>query len=297
MSRSQPKLCPDATWNANGTTLVGNSTVGINPQTLFVDSNNTVYVSNYENGTVYMWSEGGTSPTVAIVTNYTRSNALFVSTVKDIYINTGSSCCKVDVWRENANSSFASLSIVTHCYGLFMVTNDSLYCSMRDSHQVINRSINSNNYQLTGVAGTGCAGHLPNMLQSPHGIFVTINFDLYVADTGNQRVQLFRAGQLNGITMAGIQTSGTVQLYNPMAVILDVDEYLFILDSGNHRIVGSGPNGFRCLIGCARIPGSAPDQLSGPLGMAFDRYGNIWVTDTGNGRIQKFDLSSNTCSK
>ena len=242
-----------------------------------------------------MWLEGSTSPTVAIVTNYTQSNALFVSTVKDIYINTGTKCCKVDVWRENANSSFASLSIVTQCYGLFMVTNNSLYCSMRDSHQVINRSINSNDYQITAVAGTGCPGYLPNMLLGPHGIFVTVSFDLYVADTSNHRIQLFRAGQLNGITMAGREALGTEQLYNPTVVLLDADEYIFILDSKNHRIVGSGPSGFRCLIGCARVPGSAPDQLSTPLGMAFDRYGNIWVADTGNSRIQKFDLSSNTC--
>ena len=210
MSLSQPKLCSNATWKSNGTTLAGNNTIGLNPQTLFVDSNNTVFVSNHENGTVQMWLEGSTSPIVAIVTNYTQSNALFVSTTKDIYIGTGTQCCKVDVWRAYANSSFSTLSIVTHCFGLFMDTNDSLYCSMRDSHQVIKRSINSNDYQLTSVAGTGCAGYLPNMLQNPHGIFITVNFDLYVADTNNERIQLFRAGQLNGTTMAGIETSQTL---------------------------------------------------------------------------------------
>ena len=244
-----------------------------------------------------MWLEGSTSPIVAIVTNFNESNALFVSITKDIYIESGTQCCGFDVWRQNANSSFVSVSVGEHCYGLFMPTNDSLYCSLRDSNRVFKILIINNDYQLTTVAGTGCAGYLQNMLQNPHGIFVTVNFDLYVADTSNQRIQLFRAGQLNGTTMAGIHASGTVQLYHPTAVLLDADEYLFILDSDNHRIVGSGPDGFRCVIGCARVPGSAPDQLSSPMSMAFDRHGNIWVADTGNGRIQKFDLSSNTCSK
>ena len=244
-----------------------------------------------------MWLEGSTSPTVAIVTNYTQSNALFVSTTKDIYIESGTQCCGFDVWRQNANSSFISVSVGEHCYGLFMPTNDSLYCSLRDSNRVFKILIINNDYQVTTVAGTGCAGYLPNMLHYQHGVFVTGNFDLYVADTNNHRIQLFRAGQLNGITMAGIQTSGTAQLYNPTAVLLDADEYLFILDSNNHRIVGSGPDGFRCVIGCGNAGGSASYQLSAPLSMAFDRHGNIWVADTGNGRIQKFDLSANTCGK
>ena len=244
-----------------------------------------------------MWLEGSTSPTVVFVTTYNESNALFVSTTKDIYIDSGTQCCGFDVWRENANSSFISVSVGEHCYSLFMPANDSLYCSLRDSSRVFKILIIDNGYDMTTVAGTGCAGYLPNTLYNQHGIFVTANFDLYVADTRNHRIQLFRSGQLNGTTMAGIQTSGTAQLYNPTAVILDADEYLFILDSNNNRILGSGPDGFRCLIGCARVQGSAPDQLSAPQSMAFDRHGNIWVADTGNGRIQKFDLSSNTCSK
>ena len=35
------------------------------------------------------------------------------------------------------------------------------------------------------------------------GIFVDINLDLYVADYYNHRIQLFRLGELNGITVAG----------------------------------------------------------------------------------------------
>ena len=147
------------------------------------------------------------------------------------------------------------------------------------------------------VAGTGCAGFQPHLLFHQRGIFVTNNSELYVADTNNHRVQLFRAGQLNGTTIAGREALGTVQLRNPTAVMLDGDGYLFILDSGHYRVVGSGPYGFRCVMGCSNQTGSASDQLSNPQSMAFDSYGNIYVTDTNNNRVQKFLLSSSTCSK
>ena len=37
----------------------------------------------------------------------------------------------------------------------------------------------------------------------PRGIFVDTNLDLYVADRYNHRVQLFRSGQLDAVTVAG----------------------------------------------------------------------------------------------
>ena len=66
--------------------------------------------------------------------------------------------------------------------GLFIDINDYLYCSMRDLHQVVTKPLNSISNQLTIIAGTGCSGSISNMLNGPHGIFVDINLDLYVAD-------------------------------------------------------------------------------------------------------------------
>ena len=133
------------------------------------------------------------------------------------------------------------------------------------------------------------------MLYYPYGIFVDIDFDLYVADSYNHRIQLFQSGQSNGTTVAGIVVPGTITLYYPKSVVLDGDGYLFIVDSNNNRIVGSGPTGFRCVAGCSGTSGSASDQLSYPRTMAFDSYGNIFVIDTSNRRIQKFALADDSC--
>ena len=251
---------------------------------------------NYENGSVQIWIEGSTMPTRSIATNYVYSAALVVSIAKDIYIDSGRPNYNVDMWRESANSSFSSLSIGDHCYALFL-TKNSLYCSIQYAHRVVKRSLNSSDTQVTTVAGTGCAGYQPHMLHYQRGIFVTNDSSLYVADTNNHRVQLFRAGQLNGTTMAGREALGTVQLLNPTAVMMDGDGYLFILDCYHYRVVGSGPYGFRCVVGCTGGKGSSLSQLSASMSMAFDSYGNIFVVDTDNNRVQKFLLSSDTCSE
>ena len=294
---NQPKLCPNATWDPAAVTLADNNTVGKEPQTIFVDTKSTVYTANFENGTIQIWTEGSTIPTGIISTNYSQTRALFVSMTGDIYVDPGTLNNRVDVWRQNFSSSLSTLAIDDRCHSLFIDTNQSLYCSKQFTHQVIKRSLNSSDTQLTTVAGTGCAGSLPHLLFYQRGIFVSISFDLYVADSKNNRVQLFPAGQLNGTTVAGREAPGTVQLSGPGAVMLDGDGYLFILDSGNVRIVGSGPYGFRCVIGCTSGWGSASNQLSNSRSMAFDSHGNIFVTDTENNRVQKFFLASNTCSK
>jgi sugar lactone lactonase YvrE len=184
------------------------------------------------------------------------------------------------------------------CFGLFVSINNVLYCSMGSRHQVITKSLNDNSNVLTMVAGLGCYGSTSNMLWNPRGIFVDTNFDLYVADYNNHRIQLFRSGQLTGITAAGNGSPNiTITLYYPTGIILDADKNLFIADSGNHRIVGSGPAGFQCIIGCTGTYGSASNQLYYPWSLSFDSYGNIFVTDSDNNRVQKFMLLNYSLGK
>ena len=203
----------------------------------------------------------------------------------------------MDVWRENASSRTSTISIGDACYSIFIDTNNSLYCSLTNSHKVIKQSLNTNNTQVTTVIGTDCPGYQQHTLFFPSGVFVSISFDLYVADSRNQRVQLFKPFQVNGITVAGIGAPETVQLLNPTAVMLDADGYIFILDSDKSQIIRSGSIGFRCVIGCSNPDGSASNQLYRPQSMAFDSYGNVFVSDTGNNRLQQFIVSSNSCSK
>ena len=52
-----------------------------------------------------------------------------------------------------------------------------------------------------------------------------------------------------------------------------------------------------CFIGCNESPGIASDQLRRPTHITFDIYGNLFVLDQGNLRIQKFQLEKNSCCK
>ncbi|CAF4129009.1 unnamed protein product [Adineta steineri] len=146
------------------------------------------------------------------------------------------------------------------------------------------------------AAGTSIQGSDLNHLDGPGGIFVDVNLDLYVTDCGNHRVQLFQSGELNGITVAGSESlNPTIELWCPNGIVLDAEKYLFIVELGNSRIVGSGLSGFRCLVGCYG-EGSQSSQLNEPFSFSFDRFGNIFVADESNHRIQQFNYIKKSCA-
>ena len=191
------------------------------------------------------------------------------------------------------------MPMTSQCIGLFVDITNSIYCSSDLQHRVFKKWLGDKNASvMTSVAGNGSAGSAVNQMNNPNGIFVDTNFDLYVADRGNDRIQLFRLRQSNGTTVAGnTSPNSTITLNHPSNVILDANKYLFITDSYNNRIIGSDGKGFRCIVGCTGSPGSNFDQLSNPRSIAFDTSGNLYVVDRNNSRIQKFILSTNSCCK
>ena len=299
LSFNQPKFCPTASWNPNAITFVNQPIIGFYPRTVFVNTNNTIYVLNTENSTILVWHEGNANPTNNISGNFLNLHSLFVKSNGDIFIDGGYSNGQVLKWIAETNTFDTVMNVSSSCWGLFIDINNTLYCAMLEKHQVVKVSLNDS--QTTSItvtaAGTGVPGPALNELNKPQGIFVDVNLDLYVADCGNNRVQLFMSGELNGTIVAGSGSPNpTINLNCPSGIVLDAENYLFIVDTGNHRIVGSQSGGFRCLVGCYGM-GSQSNQLSRPTSLSFDRSGNMLVADRENHRIQKLVYFEKSCGK
>ena len=223
------------------------------------------------------------------ISDLKRPESVFATTDGSIYIGNGERRNGVAKWSWNSKSGNVIMYI--GCRSLFIDRINTIYCSVSDAHVVIKKKNPDNLLEIPKTAaGTWKKGSDSKRLHHPKGIFVSSNFSLYVADYGNDRIQMFISGSLDGITVVSNRVTGTISLNEPIDVTLDANGYLFIVDSGNHRIVGSGPNGYRCIIGCSRKRGSASNQLNYPRALSFDTSGNIYVADGSNGRIQKFSL-------
>ena len=287
VSYNQPKFRGNAQWNPDAITIVNVTILQYSPTRIFINTNNTWYVVDESYNSILSGIGGSAIPTP----NGYGGHCIFVTDKSDVYtyddVNT-----RVTMRSVNDTNSSSVMIIGERCDDLYVTMNNTLYCSIGGMDQVVTKSLNDPTNTLSIVAGTGCAGSESDKLIHPVGIFVTLNLSLYVADCYNNRIQRFHSGQANAMTMAGNGAPWTINLNYPVDVVLDGDGYLFIVEYNNHRVVGSGPNGFRCVAACQNGPGSASNQLMHPQSMSFDSDGNIWVADTGNSRIQKFVLKN-----
>jgi tripartite motif-containing protein 71 len=119
---------------------------------------------------------------------------------------------------------------------------------------------------------------------------------LYIADSGNNRVQRFSLIKRSFSTIAGEKhgepAGGTVSvlsLCGPQSIATDVSGYVYIADTWNHRILKIDPLG-RLQMEIGGL-GSTGQQFRNPQGVMVDFKNNIYISDTGNHRVHKLDFS------
>ncbi|CAF1490277.1 unnamed protein product [Adineta steineri] len=272
---NQPKFCPTTTWDKNSITFANVTTIGAPPRSVFVTKNNTVYVPSYQNNQTVVWLNNSLYPSQVISGGLSISYALFVTDYGDTYIDNGGTNHQVDKWIKSTNTFINVMNISTGCWGIFIDINNTLYCSLYSVHKIVKRWLNSIVITSVDAIDTGYPNLSPHELNSPIGIFIDVNFDIYVADCGNYRIQVFRSGQFNGTTLIGNSTTNiSITLNRPTGVVLDSNKYLFIADQLYHRIIRQGPSGFYRLLGCT---------------------GQGSQADRDNNRIQKFIILNNSC--
>ncbi|NJS14602.1 MAG: hypothetical protein HC788_08330 [Sphingopyxis sp.] len=295
---NRPIFCPTVGWQANAETFANSSTIGANISGVFINRQNTIYHASQTLRQILVWLENNGTVSRTIPFNRSSLAGLYVTSNGDIYLHVGQPVGQVERYSVNSSNPTTIMNVsMGVCFGLAITENGTLYCSLGQTSARVIRTTLGNTAVIATVAGDGIPGVTATRLISPYGIFVDTNFSLYVADFGNNRIQLFQPGQLSATTVAGTGAANTITLFRPTFVALDGNGYLYILDFGNHRVVGSGPNGFQCVAACTGSLGSAANQLNQPSSFTFDSYGNIWVTDMANGRIQKFILATNSCGK
>ena len=159
------------------------------------------------------------------------------------------------------------------------------------------------------VAGTGQPGTEDGTRQTarfsdPFGIAVDKRGNVLVADGGqsNRIKKITEKGEVQ--TVAG-STEGfadgnalEAKFNTPSGITIDKDANLIIADTSNNRIRKLSPEGRVSTIAGSGIGGfkdgaASGAQFDGPVGVAVDKDGNIFVADAYNDRIRKITTDGN----
>ena len=117
-------------------------------------------------------------------------------------------------------------------------------------------------------------------VRQPRGAASDAAGRVWVADFGNNRVQLFGADG-SSLLALGARGSGPGQFNDPCDIAVGPSGLVFVADTWNERVQVLDEKG-----GWLREWGGG---FFGPRGIAVDTGGTVFVADTGNGRVVRFD--------
>lgn len=132
----------------------------------------------------------------------------------------------------------------------------------------------------------GGTGTEVGQFKSPRGIATDKHGNIYVADTGNARIQKFGpTGRI--VAIIGSSGSGEGQMKEPNGIAIDTLGNIYVTDAVNHKVMKYRPDGvfsqeWRTIAG----------GFYGPRDIEFGPNNMLYIVDQGRTRVVRFDPST-----
>jgi sugar lactone lactonase YvrE len=183
----------------SGETIISNIYCG----NVIIDNDGFLYVSDAEKHEVRRWKIGETNGTIVA----------------------------------GGNGQGNRLDQLSGTYYIFVDEDHSIYMSDENNHRVM-KWMKDAKEGIIVAGGQGQGNSLKQLSSTPRGIIVDHLGNVYVADSGNDRVMRWLKGAEEGTIIVGGNGRGeqSNQLLYPADLSFDQQNNLYVLDHGNHRV-------------------------------------------------------------
>lgn len=195
--------------------------------------------------------------------------------VNDELVRTGPSTFTLNIWADKVTYSFSDPE-GDASYRLDAITD-------RNANAVTLHYLEN----IPTVIGGGIGSAPPaGYLLNPQGVDADPTGNVYVADSGYHRLQVF-SGSGAALAFTGMYGSGPGEFNTPVGLAVDaMNGVLYVADSGNNRVQ-------KYLVyasGLTYLGSVGEGTLSNPRDVAVDEEGNLYVVDLVK-RVVKYDAS------
>lgn len=248
------------------------------PEGILVDPSNNLYVADANNHRIQNWSlTFSNSTTIAGISGTPMNNFNGLNLPGDIVIDAIGNIYVADTYNYR---------VILFYFGQ---SNGSLFAGTGKRNGIYLDRF-SRWQSFLGLAGSG-----NNEFNHPYGLSLDSNSNsLYVADYNNHRVMKYYLNSSNGTLVAGGNGGGSTstQLNLPRGIHFDsTTNSIFIANYGSHNIIRwpLGATNWILVAGSATgTSGHDSMTFTYPTDVTLDSFGNLYVADKDNHRIQFF---------
>ena len=175
------------------------------------------------------------------------------------------------------------------------IYSNLLYVADAENHRV--QIFNISNPSTPSYAGTlgitGSPDSGNNQFDTPQGVAVDVNY-IYVADTENQRVQIFNRNTRDYVaTLGGSYGTGNYEFKYPTDVAVDAAGNIYVADYANKRVQQYNSSRFyQRTYGTTGVSYTAADnRFYNPEGVAVGPDGSIYIVEGYGYRLVKLNAA------
>ncbi|MBC7388717.1 MAG: SMP-30/gluconolactonase/LRE family protein [Opitutaceae bacterium] len=308
----------------------GNAASFNSPFGVTVDANRNVYVADYLNNTIRKISPTGIVSTLAGISatgglsdgksNDGKGPVTFLLSPTGVSVDAKGSVYVSDQFdnkiKKISNTGVLSTLAGSGAFGnvdgqgisssfgypngIALDVEDNLYVADASNNSI--RKISPTGLVST-LAGSRIQGSANGQgseasFNSPNGVAVDADGNVYVADYGNRKIRkITPTGIVSTLAGSGLEGSVdgigiTASFIRPSSIAVDATKNVYVTDESNHKIRKISSSGFVSTLAGSGSIGSTDGQGTAasfyyPNGIAVDAYGNIYVGDTDNEKIRK----------
>jgi uncharacterized protein (TIGR03437 family) len=235
----------------------------------------------------------------------------FNSAIREVTVSNGNINTIAGTIGKNGHSGDggpATSATLYYPFGVALDSSGNLYIADTFNNEI--REVSATTHNITTIAGSPSAGSTGDggpptaaLLNSPFGIAVDTQGNVYIADFYNAEVRKITAGASPTISTiagnvkmgaglsgdAGLATSA--QLNGPVSVAVSSADTIYIADLNNNRVRYVSQGLINELAGASHDQGDGGQATAAllyfPQTIAEDSAGNLYIADTDNNAVRK----------